>query len=101
MRRGFAAALLGAALLAVPATAQRAPSDHRQPDAVLAHYPALPGVVLGSPAFAAPSPSLTGQDSLMAFVAKLAGGSRHVRLASVGRSQQGRDLPLLYLTQEG
>jgi zinc carboxypeptidase len=96
-----AAAVLSALLVAAPAVAQRAPSDYRQPDAVLAHYPPLPQVALASPAFAVASPSLTDQDALMAFLAKLAGGSRHVRLASLGQSQQGRDVPLLYVTQEG
>ena len=99
--RGLAAALLLAFFLAAPAVAQRAPSDYRQTDAVLAHYPALKEVPLQSPAFAAATPSLTSQDDLAAFVTGLAGNSRHLRLASLGHSQQGRDLPLLYVTQEG
>ncbi|HEY4890999.1 MAG TPA: M14 family zinc carboxypeptidase, partial [Reyranella sp.] len=101
MMRGLAAALLLAFFLAAPALAQRAPSDYRQTDAVLAHYPALKEVPLQSPAFAAATPSLTSQDDLAAFVTGLAGKSRHLRLASLGHSQQGRDLPLLYVTQEG
>src|SRR5215471_8401165 len=102
MRRCWLAAVLsGVVLLAAPALAQRAPSDYRQPDAVLAHYPALPGVVLASPAFAATSPSLTDQATLMSFLTALAAGSRHVRLTSLGQSQQGRDVPLLYVTEEG
>ena len=100
MERLLAAFLIGL-LLAAPAAAQRAPSDYQQTDAVLAHYPALPDIALQSPAFAAAPPSLSNQDALMAFVAKLAGSSRHARLTSLGPSQQGRDLPLLYLTQEG
>ncbi|HEY6716918.1 MAG TPA: M14 family zinc carboxypeptidase, partial [Reyranella sp.] len=99
--RGLAAALLVALFLAAPAAAQRAPSDYRQTDAVLAHYPALKEVPLQSPAFVAATPSLTSQDDLAAFVTGLAGNSRHLRLASLGHSQQGRDLPLLYFTQEG
>ena len=101
MVRALTAALLLALLLAAPAAAQRAPSDYRQTDAVLVHYPDLREVPLQSPAFAAATPSLTSQDDLAAFVAGLAGNSRHVRLASLGHSQQGRDLPLLYFTQEG
>ena len=100
MERLLAAFLIGL-LFAASAAAQRAPSDYQQTDAVLAHYPALPDIALQSPAFAAPTPSLSNQDALMAFVAKLAGSSRHARLTSLGLSQQGRDLPLLYLTQEG
>src|SRR5260370_646706 len=101
MMRGLAAALLVALFLAAPAAAQRAPSDYRQTDAVLAHYPALKEVPLQSPAFVAATPSLTSQDDLAAFLTGLAGNSRHLRLASLGQSQQGRDLPLLYFTQEG
>jgi hypothetical protein len=101
MVRALTAALLLALFLAAPAVAQRAPSDYRQTDAVLAHYPALKEVPLQSPAFAAATPSLTSQDDLAAFVTGLAGKSRHLRLASLGHSQQGRDLPLLYVTQEG
>ena len=100
MRR-LAAALLVALFVAAPAVAQRAPSDYRQTDAVLAHYPALKEVPLQSPAFVAATPSLTSQDDLAAFVTGLARSSRHLRLASLGHSQQGRDLPLLYFTQEG
>jgi zinc carboxypeptidase len=99
--RALIAALLVALLLSAPAAAQRAPSDYRQTDAVLVHYPPLKEVPLQSPAFVAATPSLTSQDDLSAFLAGLAGTSRHLRLASLGRSQQGRDLPLLYLTQEG
>src|SRR5882757_10415267 len=101
MVRALTAALLLALLLAAPAAAQRAPSDYRQTDAVLVHYPALKEVPLQSPAFVAATPSLTSQDDLAAFVTGLAANSRHLRLASLGHSQQGRDLPLLYFTQEG
>ena len=73
--RGLAAALLLAFFLAAPALAQRAPSDYRQTDAVLAHYPALKEVPLQSPAFAAATPSLTSQNDLPAFVTGLAGNS--------------------------
>src|ERR1700704_5630999 len=99
--RALIAALLVALLLSAPAAAQRAPSDYRQTDAVLVHYPALKEVPLQSPAFVAATPSLTSQDDLAAFVTGLAANSRHLRLASLGHSQQGRDLPLLYFTQEG
>jgi hypothetical protein len=99
--RTFTATLSIALLFAGVVAAQRAPSDYRETDAVLAHYPALPEVSLQSPAFGSATASLTSQDDLMAFVSKLASGSRHVRLARLGQSQQGRELPVLYITQEG
>jgi hypothetical protein len=62
---------------------------------------ALEQVVLDSPAFAAATPSLTSDDALVGFLTTLAGASRRLRLSSLGQSQQGRDLPLIYLTREG
>jgi len=62
---------------------------------------ALEQVVLDSPAFAAATPSLTSDDALVRFLTTLAGASRRLRLSSLGQSQQGRDLPLIYLTREG
>lgn len=98
----FVLALVFAApLSAQPDSKPRAPSDYRQADAVLAHYPALPDLHLTAPAFARPEPSLTSQDDMLAFLAVLSRDSRHVRLRSLGRSTQGRDIPLLYATKEG
>ena len=54
---------------------------------------ALDQAVLGSPGFATATPSLTSHDALVGFLATLAGASRRLRLSSLGRSQQGRDLP--------
>ncbi|MBV8412890.1 MAG: M14 family metallocarboxypeptidase [Alphaproteobacteria bacterium] len=101
LRLSLAAGLAAVWLLSLPAAAQRAPSDYRESDAVLVHYPSVSGVSLASPAFADGASSLTSQDRLMAFVSQLSAASPHVRLASMGRSQQGRELPLLYVTQEG
>ena len=62
---------------------------------------ALEQAVLDSPAFATATPSLTSHDVLVGFLTTLAGASRRLRLSSLGQSQQGRDLPLIYLTREG
>ena len=62
---------------------------------------ALEQAVLDSPAFAAETPSLTSDEALVGFLTTLAGASRCLRLSSLGQSQQGRDLPLIYLTREG
>ena len=62
---------------------------------------ALEQAVLDSPAFAAATPSLTSDEALVGFLTTLAGASRCLRLSSLGQSQQGRDLPLVYLTREG
>ena len=60
MVRVVVAALLSLlALSGVSGAQPRAPSDYRQTPAVLAHYPAVPGVTLDSPAFRTAEPSLT------------------------------------------
>jgi len=68
----FLALVLAAPLSAQPDAKPRAPSDYRQTDAVLTHYPALGHVQLASPAFGKPEPSLTSQDEMATFLATLA-----------------------------
>ncbi len=93
------AALLLAFLLPLAAAAQ--PSDYRQTAAVLAHYPAVADMHLDSPAFRTAEPSLTSQEVMAGFLAALARESGKARVASIGRSTQGRDIPIVYLTAEG
>jgi hypothetical protein len=56
---------------------------------------------LDSPAFLTPEPSLTRQEAMLDFLRGVAGESRHARVAVLGRSTQGRDIPVVYLTAEG
>ncbi len=88
-------------LAGTAAAQQRAPSDYRQSAAVLAHYPPVPDIRLDSPAFRTPDPTLTNQEAMADFLATLVLDSRQARLGSLGRSTQGRDIPVLYLTVEG
>jgi hypothetical protein len=100
VRLVFALALL----VAAPAWAQigeRAPSDYKETTAVLAHYPSVPGVKLDSPGFRGGEPKLTSQEAMEAFLKTLAAERHEVHLASLGQSQKGRDIPILYLTKEG
>jgi hypothetical protein len=102
----FATIILPTLLWPVIAAAQpeqrpRAPSDYRQSAAVLAHYPAVPGVGLDSPAFRTAEPALTSQEDLIGFVSGLSRQSPVAKLGSIGRSPQGRDIPVLYFTAEG
>jgi len=78
-----------------------APSDYRQTAAVLAHYPAVADMQLDSPAFHTAEPTLTSQQALADFLLALARDSRQAKVASIGRSAQGRDIPIVYLTAEG
>lgn len=93
--------LLPGIVMGQPAEKPRAPSDYRENAAVLAHYPALPNVPLDSPAFRTSEPALTGQEAMLSFLKGLARDSGHARLGSVGKSRQGRDIPIIYLTAEG
>jgi len=62
---------------------------------------AFAGVPLVSPGFAHGAPSFTTHDAMVDFVTGLARTSRHARLSSLGRSQLGRDIPMLHFTREG
>ncbi len=95
------ALLLSTAAFAQQGARPRAPSDYRETEAVLAHYPSVPGVRLDSPAFRGAEPTLTSQEAMAGFLRALAERSHRVHLGSIGQSQQGRDIPVLYLTAEG
>lgn len=91
------AAALGACLLcaAQGAAAQFDEARiYRESDAVAAHYPD-PAVPIDSPAFAKPEPRLTSQESMMAFIAGLAAQTPALRVVELGKSQEGRAIPLL------
>jgi hypothetical protein len=94
-------ALLLGLLLLLPCGAGAQSTPHRQSAAVLAHYPAIAGMKLDSPAFRTAEPSLTSQDSMQQFLAALALDSGKAKVASLGKSTQGRDIPVVYLTAEG
>jgi hypothetical protein len=87
--------------LAFAQTASRAPSDYRETPAVLAQYPEVPGVTLDSPAFRGLEPSLTSQETMLDFLQEIVADAHTARLGSIGRSTQGREIPVLYLTAEG
>jgi zinc carboxypeptidase len=101
MIRLWALVLCFVAASAVAQERPAAPADYRQTRTVLAHYPAVADMHLDSPAFRAADPSLTSQAAMMNFLAGLARASSKARVASVGHSAQGRDIPIVYLTAEG
>src|SRR5215510_12149736 len=101
MRRWWALVLCLVATAVAAQERPAAPSDYRQTAAVLAHYPAVADMHLDSPAFRTAEPALTSQQAMADFLAALARDSKHAKLASIGRSTQGRDIPIVYLTAEG
>ncbi|HXW24095.1 MAG TPA: M14 family metallopeptidase [Xanthobacteraceae bacterium] len=97
--------LLVFALLAlgvVPALAQEIDraAEYRQSAAVLARYPDVP-IALDAPALKPGRSEFTSQAEMEAFLAALKARVPALVLGSLGRSQQGRDIPYLLFTQEG
>jgi hypothetical protein len=103
---------IGSALIALAAAgqaeAQSAPSprspaswtDYRQPAAVAERFPNVP-IALDAPALKPGASGFTGQEELEAFLTGLERRAPHMRRSSLGRTPQGRDLPLLVFTREG
>lgn len=88
-------------VLLLPALAAAQTTEYRQTAPVLSHYPPVADISLDSPAFRAPQPSLTSHDAMLAFLGGLARESGKAHLGSLGRSTEGRDIPVFYLTAEG
>ena len=68
--------------------------EYEETPAVAVRYPD-PTIDIRTPAFRPGRNDFTGQDELMAFVEELAGHARDIRVRIVGRSQEGRAIPLL------
>lgn len=92
---GAMALVLAAALPWLPAHAQYDPAKALlESDAVASQYPD-PNVVIDSPAFAAGKTDFTSQQEMLAYIQKLSARSPALRVRQLGRSQQGRAIPLL------
>jgi hypothetical protein len=89
-------------LAAVPAPAQELDraAEYRQSAAVLARYADVP-VALDAPALAPGRADFTSQAEMEAWLAALKARVPGLVLGSLGRSQQGRDIPYLVFTKEG
>ena len=73
---------------------------YQQTPAVSARYGDVP-IKLDAPALVPGRATLTDQRALEAFLASAARGSKHLVLGSLGKSQQGRDIPFVVATEEG
>lgn len=105
MRTISIGAALTVALSADPAAAQERLSptpraDYRQPPAVAARFPDVP-IVLDAPALKPGATGFTGQEDLEAFLTALERRAPGMRRTSLGRTPQGRDMPVLVFTKEG
>ena len=93
-------ALLLGLLLLLPCGVDAQPTPHRQTAAVLAHYPAIAGMKLDSPAFRRPSRRSPAR-TRCSVPGRARADSGKAKVASLGTSTQGRDIPVIYLTAEG
>jgi len=97
---GWSFALL-ALLAAAPLQAQFDPArQYRQSDAVKARYPDPP-VSYQTPGFQAGRTDFTSNEEMLAFVYDLQARANNVQVRIAGRSQEGRPIPLLVLSNSG
>ena len=71
-----------------------------QTPAVSARYGDV-AIKLDAPALVSGRTTVTNQQELEAFLASAARGAKHLVLGSLGKSQQGRDIPYIVATAEG
>ena len=91
-RLALAIVLAGAA---VPTQALYDPArEYVEAGVVAARYPE-PSVVISTPAFRSGRDDFTSQDEMMAFVGDLEAHAHDLRVRIIGRSQEGRAIPLL------
>jgi len=90
------------ALVALPALAQELDraAEYRQSAAVLARYADVP-IALDAPGLKPGRNDFTSQAEMEAWLAALQARVPGLVLGSLGRSQQGRDIPYLLFTKEG
>ena len=75
-------------------------AEYAQSDAVKSRYPD-PSQRIDTPAFAPGKTGYTSYPEMMAFVQRLARGSRNLFVRTAGQSQEGRTIPALILTNAG
>lgn len=70
-----------------------------QPDSISYLFP-KPAEKFTTPAFEKGRLPFTSQEELLAFTKKLAKKNKHVTIKSIGKSMEGRDLPLLLFSKD-
>lgn len=91
--------LLMAIAMATPALAAFDPSKEYQESAVVAaHFPD-PAIELGTPAFKRGRTDFTSQEELIDFVNSLAVSNADLRVQTLGKTQEGRAIPLLIFSR--
>src|SRR4051812_20686285 len=96
----FASVALLAVASSPASAAYDAASEYVEAAAVARRYPD-PDIVLRTPGFAAGRQDFTSHAEMLAFLEATVTASRHAHLRIIGRSQQGRAIPLAILTRGG
>ena len=96
----IAAVLLGAAPSAQAQVEPSGPAQYQQTPAVLQRFADVP-IPLDAPGLRPGATDFTTQDEMTAHLQAVKARAPGVRLGSMGRSAQGRDLPWLVFTAEG
>ncbi|MDY0942200.1 M14 family metallopeptidase [Priestia megaterium] len=103
VKRTAVPALLSIGLLLSPLVVQAEMpyygKDYSQPKKIKALYPEIK-VDEATPAFIKGQDAFTTQEEMMSYVQKLAHKSPYVKLKIIGKSQQGREIPVLYFSKE-
>ncbi|WP_393959474.1 M14 family metallopeptidase [Priestia megaterium] len=103
VKRTAVPALLSIGLLLSPLAVQAEMpyygKDYSQPEKIKALYPEIK-VDEETPAFIKGQDAFTTQEEMMSYVQKLAHKSPYVKLKIIGKSQQGREIPVLYFSKE-
>ncbi|MBS4189969.1 peptidase [Bacillus sp. FJAT-49705] len=70
-----------------------------QPDNI-AHLFPKPNIKFSTPGFEKGKNPFTSQEEMMSFLKKLSNKNKHVYLETIGKSLEGRDIPLLIFTKD-
>ncbi|WP_347253408.1 M14 family metallocarboxypeptidase [Leminorella grimontii] len=91
--------LFGLSLFSTSTYAKYDPArDYQEVPSIVKQFPA-PSLDLGTPAFAADKKDFTSQDELTEFIAGLSKTSLNLRVTTIGKSQKGKDIPMLVFSQ--
>lgn len=70
-----------------------------QPDNI-AHLFPKPGMKFNTPGFEKGKTAFTSQEEMLSFLKKIANKNKHVYLENIGKSLEGRDIPLLVFSKD-
>ncbi|MBD1380507.1 M14 family metallopeptidase [Metabacillus arenae] len=94
--------LLSASFLLAPIAQAETPyygKSYSQPEQVKSLYPEIE-VSDDTPAFTREGEAFTSQEEMLAYIEKLDSKSPYLTVKTIGKSQEGREIPALYFTKD-